>query len=545
VRAKPFFSLKYQVLIALVLALGISFSTFYLTARGVIVADKKLLIRDLNLALMDGTYGAVTKSIVQRATELVQVVASGQIDKAPSRETMKEFFASFQQPIGKEVFRVVFFKKGKSEKYERYCEYTNFELLKERTYTPDFFSNLDTLHPMDPSSTQEEEEGIQLRNYSGNVETSAGAKPFFGVTLIIPAREKEQEQGKAEGKKGEKEEKSSAWLARVDLDQNFLVRALQGSDLSEIFLIQQDGTLLSHSEPERLLASGTFAHPLVSNLQEVTRQSESLEVKIGNENYMASVREAGFPGLYMVSQIPDSEIFRSMRKLFRTTLLCASLILYAAFIASLFFANRFTADMKRLAYAAKEIGKGNFHIRLRSRKNNKVADEVSQLSRGFEVMADEIQNLILETAEKSRMENELITVSLLQSTVLIAPEVQSPELEVSNCYIPATECSGDFLDGFVVGRKLYFAVADATGHGASAALVTGVAKSCLLTLRLMNEGEIPNPDTVLSSLNKVLFSACKGKLLMTMCLIRLDLDTGEIVHSNGYEYFFNAFASIW
>jgi sigma-B regulation protein RsbU (phosphoserine phosphatase) len=251
---------------------------------------------------------------------------------------------------------------------------------------------------------------------------------------------------------------------------------------------------------------------------------------------MASVREAGFPGLYMVSQIPDSEIFRSMRKLFRTTLLCASLILYAAFIASLFFANRFTADMKRLAYAAKEIGKGNFHIRLRSRKNNKVADEVSQLSRGFEVMADEIQNLILETAEKSRMENELITVSLLQSTVLIAPEVQSPELEVSNCYIPATECSGDFLDGFVVGRKLYFAVADATGHGASAALVTGVAKSCLLTLRLMNEGEIPNPDTVLSSLNKVLFSACKGKLLMTMCLIRLDLDTGEIVLSNaGHE----------
>lgn len=519
---KPYLSLKYQVLIALVVSLVVSFATFYYTARKVIIADKKLLIRDLNLALMDGTYGAVTKSIVQRATELVQVVASGQIAQAPTLQAVKNFFSSFREPIGTEVFRVVFFKKEGGGKFERYAEYTNAELLASRKFSPDFFSRLDALHPLDPTASPTERVGIELQNYSGTIATDKGEAPFYGLTLVIPARAKD--------------DKASTWIARVDLDQGFLVQALQGSDLSEIFLVKRDGKLLSHSEPSRLLASGSFHHPLTSQLQEVTRQSESTEILINGSNYMASVREAGFPGLYLVSQIPESEIFQSMRKLLRSTLISASFILYLAFIVSLLFADRITADMKRLAFAAKEIGRGNFDIHLNNPNKGKVTDEVSQLSRGFEVMAEEIQTLIAETAEKSRMENELITVSLLQSTVLIAPEVQSDELEVSNCYIPATECSGDFLDGFVVGRKLYFAVADATGHGASAALVTGVAKSCLLTLRLMNEGEVPSPDSVLTALNRVLYEACKGKLLMTMCLVRLDLDSGEVILSNaGHE----------
>jgi serine phosphatase RsbU (regulator of sigma subunit) len=519
-RKKRFISLKYQILVALVASLILSFATFYFTARGIIVADKKLLIRDLNLALMDGTYGAVTKSIVQRATDLVQVVATGQIGKDPTPQQVKEFFAGFHSPVDEEVFRVIFLKKLPSGSFEKFAAYVNDDLVKKKGFNPDFFQRLDLAHPMDLSGVLNDK-SVSLSNFSGSVNSAKGSSAFYGISMMVPARAADKEE--------------SSWLARVDLDQSFLVRTLAGSDVSDIFLINRNGELLSHSDAALLLNKGVFDHPLVEKLQGVTQQSESLDIKVGDEEYMASIREAGFPGLYLVSQIPSSEVFRSMRQLFRTTAVSASLILYLAFIGSLFFANRLTADMKRLAFAAKKIGQGNFDIELKPTKED-VVDEVSQLSVGFETMAQEIQNLIAETAEKSRMENELKTVSLLQSTVLSAPDIKSPDLDMSSCYLPATECSGDFLDGFLVGRMLYMAVADATGHGASAALVTGVAKSCLLTLRIMNPGEAPTPDGVLTSLNRVIFQACQGNLLMTMCLVRLDLDTGELLVANaGHE----------
>jgi phosphoserine phosphatase RsbU/P len=519
-KPKKFFSIKYQILVALVASLIISFATFYFAARRIIIADKKLLIRDLNLALMDGTYGAVTKAIVQRATDLVQVVATGQIGKNPSAADIKNFFSGFRPPVNEEIFRVVFLKRNAQGKLERFASYVNQELIAKRQYAPEFLAGLDKDNPMDLANPVSDK-GIGLANYSGTIATQKGPKPFFGVTLFVPARSADQEE--------------TSWLARVDLDQSFLIRALAGSDVSEIFLINKDGKLLSHSESGLLLSNGIFNHPLVEKLQGVTQQSESLDIRVGEEEYMATIREAGFPGLFLVSQIPSSEIYRSMKRLFRTTAISATLVLYLAFIGSLIFANRLTTDMKRLAFAAKKIGEGKFDLVLEPKKRD-VSDEVSQLSTGFEVMAKEIQALILETAEKSRMESELKTVSLLQSTVLIAPNVNSPDLDISSCYLPATECSGDFLDGFLVGRMLYFAVADATGHGASAALVTGVAKSCLLTLRIMNPGEAPTPDSVLTSLNRVIFEACQGKLLMTMCLVRLNLDTGELLVANaGHE----------
>jgi sigma-B regulation protein RsbU (phosphoserine phosphatase) len=134
------------------------------------------------------------------------------------------------------------------------------------------------------------------------------------------------------------------------------------------------------------------------------------------------------------------------------------------------------------------------------------------------------------------MEKELKTASVLQSTVLITPEVNSSDFRLANCYIPATECSGDFLDTFMVGRTLYFAVADATGHGAAAAIVTGVAKSCLLTLRNLYADQLPKPEQVLANLNRVIHGTCQGKLMMTMCLVQLDLDTGELRVANaGHE----------
>ncbi len=516
-----FFSIKHQVLVALLLVLTVSFAAFFYSARRILVADKKLLIRDLNLALMDGTYGAVTKAIIQRATEVVQVAGTQAITRDAGPQFAKKFFESFRPPFSNEILRVTFLRRAPGGQFEVYTQLSNNALLESRAYAGDFFERVDQAHPVLVSDLSDKH--IRLENLSSLVSANERPATFLGIAIFVPARMLRDSK--------------NSWIVRVDIDQSFLIQALKGSDLSEIFMVSREGRLISHSDSAQLLSKDAFAHPLVSKLKQVGQSSESVEVQVGKQTFLASVREAGIADTFLISQIPASEVFQSMRQLLRSTSTTGLIILYFAFIGSILFSSRLTIDLKKLAFAAKRIGRGEFDLQIPMKHQNRgLHDEVGQLSHGFEVMAQEIQQLLKQTEEKARMENELKTASLLQSTVLSTPALTSADFRLVNYYLPATECSGDFVDAFVVGRKAYFVVADATGHGASAAIVTGVAKSCLLTVKLLQTSQLEQPGQVLQAMNKVMFDSCKGKLLMTMCLVTLDLDSGELLVANaGHE----------
>ncbi|MFM8315425.1 MAG: PP2C family protein-serine/threonine phosphatase, partial [Deltaproteobacteria bacterium] len=86
------------------------------------------------------------------------------------------------------------------------------------------------------------------------------------------------------------------------------------------------------------------------------------------------------------------------------------------------------------------------------------------------------------------------------------------------------------------GSTLTVLVGDATGHGAAAAIVTAVAKSCFSTLNSIYSKSPLSPEIFLEKLNQVIFDSCKGQLLMTMAVIQIDLHSGEAVISNaGHE----------
>ena len=120
--------------------------------------------------------------------------------------------------------------------------------------------------------------------------------------------------------------------------------------------------------------------------------------------------------------------------------------------------------------------------------------------------------------------------------MLATPIIKSEALEIVPHYLAATECGGDFWDAYVHNNKLTILIGDATGHGAPAAIVTAVAKSCLYTLNSVYSKTVLTPEQFLSSLNRIILAACKGRLLMTMCLVQIDLRTGEIQIANaGHE----------
>ncbi|MFM8314697.1 MAG: PP2C family protein-serine/threonine phosphatase, partial [Deltaproteobacteria bacterium] len=141
-----------------------------------------------------------------------------------------------------------------------------------------------------------------------------------------------------------------------------------------------------------------------------------------------------------------------------------------------------------------------------------------------------------ETVTKERMEKELETAKLIQATLLSSTHINTDAAEVEPFYLSASECGGDIWDAYQTGTTLTVLVGDATGHGAAAAIVTAVAKSCFITLNSVYSATPLSPKSFLEQLNQVIYESCKGQLLMTMSVLQIDLSSGKALLSNaGHE----------
>jgi serine phosphatase RsbU (regulator of sigma subunit) len=109
-------------------------------------------------------------------------------------------------------------------------------------------------------------------------------------------------------------------------------------------------------------------------------------------------------------------------------------------------------------------------------------------------------------------------------------------------YEAATRCGGDwlFFDKADQSPWLHGLVGDVTGHGVPAAIMTGVAygsfmgaQAVMETLRASETmGETDRLQFMASILNRAILSVGKSARLMTMCLVSLNTDTGELYYAS-------------
>jgi sigma-B regulation protein RsbU (phosphoserine phosphatase) len=77
-----------------------------------------------------------------------------------------------------------------------------------------------------------------------------------------------------------------------------------------------------------------------------------------------------------------------------------------------------------------------------------------------------------------RVERELEEARQFQISLLPPPHLELPGLAIDARYLACNELAGDFHDYLAVGNSsVAFLIADVVGHGASAAMMTGVVKS--------------------------------------------------------------------
>ncbi len=132
----------------------------------------------------------------------------------------------------------------------------------------------------------------------------------------------------------------------------------------------------------------------------------------------------------------------------------------------------------------------------------------------------------IEAGEKRRLDSDLETAREVQSILLptAAPAISGYELAGLN--IPARRVSGDYFDYIRVDDCRWgIAIADVSGKGIPAALITGMCRSLLRTAA----AGCPSPAAVLQSVNRRLYPDIKADMFVSMLYLVLDTATSDVV----------------
>src|SRR5256712_1724289 len=132
------------------------------------------------------------------------------------------------------------------------------------------------------------------------------------------------------------------------------------------------------------------------------------------------------------------------------------------------------------------------------------------------------QNEELE-AWRRNLERDLAAARLTQQSLIPHKPVKIPGWEIAAYFRPVIEVGGDIYGWLPMkdGRILFW-IADATGHGASAALVTTLAKL------LFHHGSVEHdrPATIMQAVNNDFRGIFGGRSFMTAMCVALDPKTG-------------------
>lgn len=250
-------------------------------------------------------------------------------------------------------------------------------------------------------------------------------------------------------------------------------------------------------------------------------RAEQTSIKrFDGKSYLVSSASVGWGALKILSFVAEKQALGALDTLFHRSLIFIAFSVCVTILISLLLSTGLTKNLYRLAEAAAAIGQGHFDRAVQVKTN----DEIGVLSEAFSKMGGEIGRLMVETEDKARMQAELKTASLVQESLFPREnEFQRNEISLSGFYMTSTECGGDWWYYFERGDDLFVIVADATGHGTPAALITSAARALFSKIERSNDSLLQ----MARDFDYAVSASSRQKVFMTAFLLRLDTKTGE------------------
>lgn len=251
------------------------------------------------------------------------------------------------------------------------------------------------------------------------------------------------------------------------------------------------------------------------------------------QEYVVGYRQIGDSGWTVLGGISKVIAFSASKNLVQRYSVLGVSILLISIGFGLILIRTLTQGLLLLAGATERVSSGDFTSKLDLKLFS--TDEVGGLASSFNSMSDKIGELLIETAEKARIEKEIETAQLVQRRYFPTSNLDLPTVSLAGFYQPASECSGDWWYYDHSGRYITVIMGDATGHGVSAALITAAAHGTF-SLAMSGWKKVASgpPDLmrIVPTLNQAIFAAGGSQTAMTMLVAVIDTEAGTFTFVN-------------
>ena len=242
----------------------------------------------------------------------------------------------------------------------------------------------------------------------------------------------------------------------------------------------------------------------------------------------------GVPGTLVVgTQLSIAEIYDRIaaaqgligNRSFGQALLLALLVLVGglflvietvALVVGLALAKSITGSVHELFTGTERVRQGDFTHKIAV----KAQDQLGELAESFNSMTASIEDLLRQSAEKKRLEEELRIAHEIQMSLLPQGPLVMPGLSVTAVCVPAREVGGDYYDFLPLGDDCVgILIADVSGKGTSAALYMAELKGLVLSLSQIHR----SPRELLIAANRIIAKHLDARSFITMTYAVLDL----------------------
>jgi serine phosphatase RsbU (regulator of sigma subunit) len=197
----------------------------------------------------------------------------------------------------------------------------------------------------------------------------------------------------------------------------------------------------------------------------------------------------------------------------------------SAIFVGLVLARSITGSVHALSQGTEHVRQGDFGYKVHVRSR----DQLGELADSFNLMTTSIEDLLRESAEKERLEEELRVARTIQMNLLPPKERMTfPGLSIAPLCLPATEVGGDYYDCLPLGDgRLALLIADVSGKGTSAALYMAELKGLILSLSRVYS----SPRSLLIEANEILAANLDSRSFITMAYAIIDMNERRMTYA--------------
>jgi hypothetical protein len=189
---------------------------------------------------------------------------------------------------------------------------------------------------------------------------------------------------------------------------------------------------------------------------------------------------------------------------------------------------------RRLTRLATTVGTMSSDIH-GARSDDSEFDELGDLGRSFNRMADDVAKLVDATAAKEALASELALAARVQQ-MLLPPTPHVPGLEITGAMSAVTQVGGDHYDVLPTRDGAWISIGDVSGHGFNTGVIAMLAQSAITSV--IRTSPTARPAEVLSIVNDVLNNLVHDRLHlrdhMALTLLRYH-DDGTIEFAGAHQ----------